>query len=109
MTLASSSSSSSSGAWKTYLPSAVSNCCHLQCCCNIPAVVRTPCCCLQLPVTNVRPPVEDSTGYTGVAAPKRKRVEEEPTLDQAPPKVCLMQHMCVAVAVVRTDASCNAL
>jgi hypothetical protein len=42
---------------------------------------------LQLPIASVRPPVEDTTGYTGVAAPKRKRVEEEPTLDQAPPKV----------------------
>ncbi|KAF6257849.1 hypothetical protein COO60DRAFT_1701647 [Scenedesmus sp. NREL 46B-D3] len=40
----------------------------------------------ELPITNVRPPAEDTTGYTGVAAPKRKRVEEEPTLEQAPPK-----------------------
>ncbi|WIA16543.1 hypothetical protein OEZ85_013217 [Tetradesmus obliquus] len=40
----------------------------------------------ELPAASVRPPLEDSSGYTGVAAPKRKRVEEEPTVDQAPPK-----------------------
>jgi hypothetical protein len=45
-------------------------------------------CCVQLPLASVRPPVEDEAGYTGVAAPKRKRVQETPVVDEAPPKVC---------------------
>jgi hypothetical protein len=61
-------------------------------CANHSTLMSRRCCCmrllfLQLPIASVRPPLEDTTGYTGVAAPKRKRVEEEPTLDQAPPKV----------------------
>eukprot|EP00878_Enallax_costatus_P016841 GHUV01017677.1.p1 GENE.GHUV01017677.1~~GHUV01017677.1.p1 ORF type:complete len:274 (+),score=82.36 GHUV01017677.1:702-1523(+) len=42
----------------------------------------------ELPLASVRPPVDEATavGYTGVAAPKRKRVEDEPLVDQAPPK-----------------------
>jgi hypothetical protein len=48
----------------------------------------------QLEVGQVQPPVEQEAGYTGVAAPKRRRVEEAPAavLDEAPPKVPL----CVA-------------
>lgn len=40
----------------------------------------------ELPLSSVRPPVEEDGGYTGVAAPKRKRVQETPVVDEAPPK-----------------------
>lgn len=48
------------------------------------------CSACQLPLSSVRPPVEEDSGYTGVAAPKRKRVQETPVVDEAPPKVCNM-------------------
>jgi hypothetical protein len=32
---------------------------------------------------------ENSSGYQGVAAPKRKRVEEEPTVDEIPKVRCV--------------------
>jgi hypothetical protein len=47
------------------------------------------CCLLQLPLASVRPPVEEEGGYTGVQAPKRKRVQETPVVEEAPPKVHL--------------------
>jgi hypothetical protein len=50
-------------------------------------VVWLLCRLLQLPLASVRPPVEDEGGYTGVQAPKRKRVQETPVVEEAPPKV----------------------
>lgn len=38
----------------------------------------------EVAVANVRPRAEGDAGYTGVAAPKRKRVEEEPVVLEIP-------------------------
>lgn len=72
------------------VPFCVCPCCAR--CCSLQPRMRTACaapgaCRAQLPYTSVRPPVEEAGGYSGVAAPKRKRVEEEPLVDDAPPKV----------------------
>lgn len=57
--------------------------------CNQGSAILTMHCnfALQLPLESVRPPVEEEGGYTGVAAPKRKRVQETPVVEEAPPKV----------------------
>jgi hypothetical protein len=39
---------------------------------------------VQVPRENVKPPPEALEVYTGVAAPKRKKVEEQPTVSEMP-------------------------
>lgn len=45
-----------------------------------------PCACLRLQVTltTIRPRPDDGEGYRGVAAPKRKKVEDAPVLEEIP-------------------------